>query len=262
MSTDPALNIASIPALGRNVITIASGKGGVGKTWFAITLAHAIAKTGRNALLFDGDLGLANVDIQLGLLPERDLAAVIGGKLTLEQSVTEVEGAGFFVIAGRSGSGSLALVPPPRLAALRERLLSLATQYDKLIIDLGAGVDRTVQALTAPNGVCLVVTTDEPTSLTDAYAFIKLTRPERPRADIRIVVNAVSSMADGHRTYETLTKACRNFLSFEPPLAGIIRRDPKVKESIQNQVPTLTRYPNCDAAIDVELIVENLLNAP
>ena len=260
MATEPAANLASIPALGRNVITVASGKGGVGKTWFAITLAHAMARAGRKTLLFDGDLGLANVDIQLGLMPKRDLASVISGKISLAESVMEVEGAGFFVIAGRSGSGSLALVPPPRLTALRERLLSLATQYDKLIMDLGAGVDRTVQTLTAPNGICLVVTSDEPTSLTDAYAFIKLTRAERPRADLRIVVNAVPTVADGRRTYETISKACRNFLSFDPPLAGIVRRDSKVKESIQIQVPTLTRYPNCNAAVDVDLIVEQLLH--
>ncbi len=258
MSTDAAINISQLPVLGRNVLTVASGKGGVGKTWFAITLAHALAKSGRKTLLFDGDLGLANVDIQLGLMPKRDLASVIVGKLTLAQSVIDVDELGFSVIAGRSGSGSLALLPPPRLNALREQLLLLTSSYDRVIIDLGAGVDRTVQSLPPSRGACFVVTTDEPTALTDAYAFIKLTIAERPAADIRIVINLAESLNAGQKTYETLLKACRSFLKFEPPLAGVIRRDAKVRQCIQQQKPLLTLYPNCDAAGDVERLARTI----
>lgn len=262
MSTEAAIKISQLPVLGRNVMTIASGKGGVGKTWFAITLAQALARSGRKTLLFDGDLGLANVDIQLGLMPNRDLASVIVGKLTLAQSVIDVSEVGFSVIAGRSGSGSLALLPPPRLSALREQLLLLASEYDSVIIDLGAGVDRTVQSLPPPRGACFVVTTDEPTALTDAYAFIKLTIADRPNADIRVVVNLAESHSAGEKTYETLAKACRSFLKFEPPLAGIIRRDGKVRQCIQQQKALLTLYPNCDAAVDVERLARNLPSAP
>ncbi len=262
MATIAAVDTAPIPGWGGNIISIASGKGGVGKTWFAISLAHAFSKLGRKTLLFDGDIGLANVDIQLGLMPERDLASVIAGKLTLKQSVTPIADAGFDVIAGRSGSGSLAAVPAPRLSALCEQIGALSGAYDRVIVDLGAGIDRTVRTLTAPEGICLVVATDEPTSLTDAYAFIKLTAAERPGADLRILVNMAQSQSDGTRTYETLLKACRGFLQLEPPLAGIIRRDPKVRESIQLQVPLLTRYPNSDAAEDVERVARSLLAAP
>jgi flagellar biosynthesis protein FlhG len=262
MSTDAAINISQLPVLGRNVLTVASGKGGVGKTWFAITLAHALAKSGRKTLLFDGDLGLANVDIQLGLMPKRDLASVIVGKLTLAQSVIDVDELGFSVIAGRSGSGSLALLPPPRLNALREQLLLLTSSYDRVIIDLGAGVDRTVQSLPPSRGACFVVTTDEPTALTDAYAFIKLTIAERPNADIRIVINLAESLNAGQKTYETLLKACRGFLKFEPPLAGVIRRDAKVRQCIQQQKPLLTLYPNCDAAGDVERLARTIQSPP
>jgi len=262
MSTEAAITAFPSPALGRNVLTIASGKGGVGKTWLAITLTHALAKSGRKALLFDGDLGLANVDIQLGLMPKRNLGGVIAGKLTLEQSVIPVDDVGFSVIAGRSGSSSLALLPPPRLKTLRDQLMMLAASYDRVVIDLGAGVDRTVQTLTPSLGICLVVTTDEPTALTDAYAFIKLTRAERRNADIRIVVNMATTRAAGAKTYETLLKACRSFLQFEPKLAGIIRRDTKVRQSIQQQKPLLTLYPNADAATDVEKLVGTLQDAP
>jgi len=260
MSTEAAINVSQLPLMGRNVVTIASGKGGVGKTWLAITLAHVFAKAGHRTLLFDGDLGLANVDIQLGLMPKRDLASVIAGKLTLEQSVIDVTEVGFSVIAGRSGSGSLALLPQPRLIALREQLLLLASSYDNVVIDMGAGVDRTVQTLPPPRGVCLVVTTDEPTALTDAYAFIKLTIADRPNTDIRVVINLAQTHGAGQKTYETLVKACRSFLKFEPPLAGIVRRDSKVRQCIQQQKPLLMLYPNCDAATDVERLARGLIS--
>jgi len=111
-------------------------------------------------------------------------------------------------------------------------------------------------------GMYLVLTMDEPTSLTDAYAFIKVMTIENPGTDIRIVVNMVASKQQGERTYATLLKACEGFLSISPPLAGIIRRDPHVPESIRNQTPLLTRHPNSDAAGDVVAIAGKLLETP
>ncbi len=242
-----------------NLIAVASGKGGVGKTWFAITLAHAMVRADRRMLLFDGDLGLANVDIQLGLMPQSDLGSVLGGRLSLRQSIIKHAEAGFDIIAGRSGSGSLAALPAPRILALREELIALTRNYDRVIMDLGAGLDRTVRLLTAESGLCLVLTTDEPTALTDAYAFLKVTLAERPDADLRIVVNMAESHSAGEKTYKTLATACRNFLKHEPPLAGVIRRDSRVREAIRNQAPLLTRHPNCEAAADVEAIARKLL---
>lgn len=246
------------PLRGQNVIAIASGKGGVGKTWFAITLTHALARQGRRTLLFDGDLGLANVDIQLGLMPKRDLGAVVDGIVTLQGAAHRFDEGGFDIIAGRSGSGSLANLPPFRLGQLRHDLAELARQYDTVVLDLGAGVDRTVRQLAGPAGTTLVVTTDEPTSLTDAYAFIKVTHTANPAADIRVVVNMAATDRDGERTYQTILKACRSFLNFAPPLAGIVRRDQKVRDTIRNQSPLLVRYPGSDAAQDVEQIASRL----
>ena len=257
-----AISLAAVRqarAAARNILAVASGKGGVGKTWFAVTLAHALAKAGARTLLFDGDLGLANVDIQLGLMPERDLSGVIAGQLTLRQSVTKVDAAGFDVIAGRSGSGSLSSLPPARVAAITDGLMTLAGDYDKVVIDLGAGVEETVRALTAGAGTTLVVTTAEPTALTDAYAFIKLAHAGRPGAYTRVVVNMATSEREGERTYQTILKACQNFLKISPPLAGIVRRDPRVAEAIRHQAPILNRHPNCDAADDVARIAEKLL---
>jgi flagellar biosynthesis protein FlhG len=243
----------------RDIIAVASGKGGVGKTWFSITLAHALARTGRRLLLFDGDLGLANLDIQLGLMPKHDLGAVIAGRLLLGQAVTAFADGGFDVVAGRSGSGGLVNLAASRVQTLCDDLVQLAGAYDAVVLDLGAGVDRTVRQLAHTSAICLVLATDEPTSLTDAYAFIKMIHAEQPGRDIRIIVNVANSTKEGEKTYRTLLKACEGFLKTSPPLLGIIRRDAKVRETIRNQAPLLTRYPNCEAALDVESIARRLL---
>ncbi|MFC7331720.1 MinD/ParA family protein [Rhodocista pekingensis] len=246
----------------RNVIAIASGKGGVGKTFFSITLAHALAGIGRRTLLFDGDLGLANVDIQLGLMPKRDLGQVIEGQVNLAGAVTRFGDGGFDIIAGRSGSGSLANLPPQRLQQLRTDLLDLSRSYDTVVIDLGAGVDRNVRTFAGPARTTLVVTTDEPTSITDAYAFLKLGYQSNPGADLRVVVNMAETRGQGEKTYDTLLSACRRFLKKEPPLAGIVRRDQKVREAIRSQTPLLMRSPGSDAAQDVEAIAQRLAALP
>ena len=244
---------------GPNVIAVASGKGGVGKTWFSITLSHALARSGKRVLLFDGDLGLANVDVQLGLMPKRDLNDVIRGRLGIDKVIQTYEDGGFDIIAGRSGQASLSALPSQRLTMLRDQLLEVAEDYDVVIIDLGAGVDRTVRMLSACAARTLLVTTDEPTSLTDAYAFIKLGSAAGMSKNVGVIVNQASSTAEGEKTYKTLLKACENFLRLKPPLIGMVHHDPKVKESIRHQSPILTRSPNSEAAEDVEKIARLVL---
>ena len=241
---------------GKNLIAVASGKGGVGKTWFSITLAHSLAKQGKKVLLFDGDLGLANVDVQLGLMPKRDLNDVIRGRLGLDKVAQRFEEGGFDIVAGRSGQASLSAMPSQRLTLLRDQLLEVCGLYDVVIIDLGAGVDRTVRMLSATASKTLLVTTDEPTALTDAYAFIKLGSAAGMSKNISVVVNQAFSLLDGEKTYKTLLKACENFLRLTPPLAGIIRSDSRVKDTIRHQTPILIRSPNADAAMDVQKIAE------
>ena len=245
---------------GKNIIAVASGKGGVGKTWFSVTLTHALAKEGKRVLLFDGDLGLANVDVQLGLMPKRDLNDVIRGRLSLDKVIQPFEEGGFDIVAGRSGQASLSSLPSQRLTFLRDQLLEVAEKYDVVVIDLGAGVDRTVRMMSATATRTLLITTDEPTSLTDAYAFIKLGNAAGMSKHISIVSNMAASALEGERTYRTLLKACENFLRLSPPLAGIVRLDPRVKDSIRHQTPILVRSPNTDAAEDVTKIARAMLH--
>jgi len=258
MSSAPVVHaFPTAQAAKRNIIAVASGKGGVGKTWLSITLTHALTRIGSRALLFDGDLGLANVDVQLGVTPQRDLGSVIAGQITLAQATTRHE-AGFDIIAGRSGSGSLAALPPTRLMSLRGELQELAQRYDWAVLDLGAGIERTVRLLAGQSRACLVVTTDEPTAITDAYAFIKVSALEHLADNIQIVVNMASNHREGERTYQTLARACREFLKLEPKLAGVVRRDDHVKDSIRRQTALLVRHPACDAAVDVEALAQRL----
>lgn len=243
-----------------NMLAVASGKGGVGKTWFSITLCQCMAGRGKRVLLFDGDFGLANVDIQLGLTPDRDLGDVIDNKFALRETVTKYPEGGFDILAGRSGSGYLVSVPPQKLSDLRQELFDLSTRYDTVIVDLGAGIDRVVRQMSGPAAATLVVVTDEPTSLTDAYAYIKLTYAANPQADLRVVVNMAQSLDEGRKTFETLSKVCTGFLRKSPSLAGIIRRDAKVRDTIRAQRPLLTRFPNSTAASDVDSIAMHILN--
>jgi flagellar biosynthesis protein FlhG len=215
--------------------------------------------SGKKVLLFDGDLGLANVDVQLGLMPKRDLNDVIRGRLSLDKVVQRYEEGGFDIVAGRSGQASLSSLPSQRLAHLRDQILEVADNYDVVIADLGAGVDRTVRMLSATATRTILLSTDEPTSLTDAYAFIKLGNAAGMSKNISIVVNQASSDLEGEKTYKTLLKACQNFLRLKPPLLGMVRVDPKVKESIRHQTPILIRSPNTQAAEDVEMIAEKVM---
>ena len=245
--------------LRNNIIAIASGKGGVGKTWLSATLAHLCARAGKRVLLFDGDIGLANIDVQLGLTVTHDLNGVLAGKYTLKDAITPYAEGKFDIIAGRSGSTSLATLPLEKLEKLCTALVDLSGSYDHVFVDLGAGIEQNVQTLASLASRCIVVATDEPTSLTDAYAFIKIALQGKNPPEIGVVINQAGTQKEGEGTYHTLNKACINFLQTSPLLYGIIRKDNKVKDAIRAQKSLLIRAPHSTAATDAATISIKLM---
>jgi flagellar biosynthesis protein FlhG len=240
------------------MIVVASGKGGVGKTWFSISLAQALARQGRRVLLADADLGLANIDVQLGIQPERDLVGVLSGKLTTIEAATPITNAGFDVLAGRSGTGALASLSPAALDTFMATLQGARQHWQDVVVDLGAGLDMAQRRIAAASDLLLVVATEEPTSMTDAYAVLKLHSMDNPKGISRIVINMADDRASGQRTYEALRRAAGAFLKRDIPLAGVVRRDPKVRDAIRHQTPLLTRHPSASAALDIEAIAQTL----
>ncbi len=249
-----------------SIITVASGKGGVGKTFMAITLASALAKSGKRTLLVDGDLGLANVDVQLGIAPETDLAAVAAGWVELQDAVIAVDGGadgeGFDVLPGRSGSGALAELPAEEVSRLAAGLSALALQYDFVVLDLGAGIEASCMRLARSGDKALIVITDDPSSMTDAYAFIKVLRGYAPNVEPLIAINQADTRAAGQRTYEAIARACNTFLGFRPRLGGIVMRDPKVRDAIRRQKTLISTDPQAQPVQDVIAISQMLMGQP
>lgn len=248
-TTSPRQSVA--PA---SVIAIASGKGGVGKTWLGITLAYAFARKGERTLLVDCDFSLANADVQLGLRPQSDLAAVVRGWIDIEAAVTPVLGGpnrqgGFDLLPGHSGSGALAGIKPEVLAQVAEGVSRLSPHYDRILLDCSSGLDASVMRFSCAADRVLVVTTEDPTALTDAYALIKMVRARRPDADVNLVINMAETRASGRRVYEQFAKACETFLKIRPPLAGVICRDPRVGDAVRSQTILPVRHPQ-SAAFD------------
>lgn len=191
-------------------------------------------------------------------MPERDLSGVIAGAIGLADAITRCAAGGFDILPGRSGSGALGTLDTIALERFLGVLEDGFAAYDFVLLDLGAGLDRPVRRMACWADQLVVVATDEPTSLTDAYAVMKLYRADKPGSVPSLVVNQAGSPLAGARTHATLDRACSNFLGQTIPLLGVIRRDEHVRDAIRRQTPLLSRHPACAAAEDVDAIARKL----
>lgn len=239
------------------VLTVASGKGGVGKTNLVVNLGIALAQRGLKVGILDADLGLANIDIVLGLVPPFNLVHVLRG----EKSIAEimVSGpAGVQVFAGGSGVYELANVAQWHLDRFVTGLRELDGQMDVCLIDTGAGIGRQVMSFVDAAQEAVVITTPEPTAVTDAYGLVKMLSLHNQEATVRIVVNMVDSQAEGKAVYERLRTVSRRFLGLEVEYLGCVERDAAVAKAVREQRPFVVGNPHSRAAQGVARLADTL----
>jgi flagellar biosynthesis protein FlhG len=232
-------------------VAVVSGKGGVGKTNLALNLGYALHKAGHPVLLMDCDLGLANLDVLLGLAPDKTLQDMLQPGTTSAEVVVPIEPGGFDFLPSASGAPELIDLDEDLQRLLFSKLNSIIGSYDYLLMDLGAGISRTVLSFAAMAQERLVVITPEPTSLTDGYAMIKVLHTEYGVATFNVVVNMADTRAQGDRSFERLAAACKRFLSLDIGYVGAVRSDPAVVQAVIRQVPLLKHAPTSEAGRDI-----------
>lgn len=245
------------------VYAIASGKGGVGKTSLTLNLATVLAQSGHNVLLLDGDTGLANLDVQLNVQPERDLAHVLAGQATLSDIMLPIPqlstGKGSVtLIPGRAGHSGLTNVTQPQLTTLLTDLHALSSQFTITLIDVAAGVAPAQLIMCAQSTATLLVSTPDPSSLTDAYALIKLLWQQHGTSNTRLIVNQASKI-EGPQVHTRLTTAAEKFLQLPPlPLLGIVPSDKLFATAVKSQQIAALTYPQSTAVTAIEVLAKTL----
>jgi flagellar biosynthesis protein FlhG len=238
-------------------ITVTSGKGGVGKTNVSLNLAIQLAAMGKLTCLFDADLGLANINILLGLQPERDLKDVILNGLSIPEVLIRNQ-MGVDILPGSSGVAELADLSPDKV----ERLISSfedMSGYDFILIDTSAGISKNVIGFCLASPEVLVVITPEPTSLTDAYALLKVLTLNGFKGGVRIIVNQCRDASHAKEVYNKFRAAVAKYLQVNLSPIGMIYHDPKVTEAVRRQTPLMALYPDCSAAKCIRKIAERLV---
>jgi flagellar biosynthesis protein FlhG len=228
------------------VITIASGKGGVGKTSIGLNLSLSLAGSGYKVCLFDADLGLANVNILTGLFPEAGLAEVIQKKKTLADIMIR-DYNGIDIIPGSSGVEKLADLTRSQAADLVRAFLDLAA-YDYFILDTSAGISAQVLSFCRASQEMVLVATPEPTSLTDAYSLLKVLSKQGPMPRVRVIINQVQTAASARKAYTKLKKTVHRFLKMSISPLGIVARDTNVPIAVVSQIPFFLLFPDTPAS--------------
>jgi flagellar biosynthesis protein FlhG len=237
---------------------ITSGKGGVGKTCLAVNLAFALTHQGKRILLVDGDLGLANVDVLLGLQVKANLRDILDrGADPLETVVYVHPSLG--VLPASSGVPEMANLGPADQDVLGEMLKTVAVDFDLVLVDTGAGLGPAVLWFNTLSDYSLVVMTPDPTSLTDAYALIKVLAQHYQRRHFLVVVNNVRNESEASQTFATLAQAAARFLDLQLDYLGAVPTDAAVKRALRTQAPFLEQSPESRASEGVKTIAERML---
>lgn len=233
------------------VITVTSGKGGVGKTSISVNLAIQLQKRGNRVIIMDADFGLANIEVMLGLRPRYNLADLIFKGKRMNEIITQgPEGIGF--ISGGSGIQELTHLTSEQIIGLQQSLTLLDELADVIIIDTGAGIGDSVMEFALSSDETLLVVTPEPTSITDAYAVLKAldkkVRAERREFTIKMLANRVESLAEGRELYHKLSTVAGKFLEIRVEFLGIVPQDPLLLKAVLRQSPVSLSFPRSASA--------------
>lgn len=241
------------------IVVVTSGKGGVGKTNFALNLAISLADAGKKAILLDADMGMANVDIILGLVPKYNLFHVVRQEKELKEII--IPGPhGIQIIPGGSGIFQLANMGDYELKQVIYQLGKLEGQCDFMVIDTGAGIANNVLSFAVMADDIIVLTTPEPTSLTDAYGVIKTATTREARGKYHLVVNRANSESQGIVIGQKLKSVCERFLGVEVDVLGYVAEDRAVHSAVMKQEALVVHAPKSSAAQSIRRIATRLCN--
>jgi flagellar biosynthesis protein FlhG len=230
------------------VIAVASGKGGVGKTSVSINLAAALVNAGQRTLLLDTDLGLANVDVMLGLSPRFTLADVFAGRCELRDTVLEGPN-GLMIVPAASGKRHMTELTPQQHVGLVHAFSELDMPIDTMVVDNAAGIADGVLTFCQAAQDVVVVVCDEPASVTDAYALIKVLSRERGVTRVQVLANQVQHAVEGRQLFEKLERVTSRFLDVTLSYLGAIPRDEWLRRAIQRQESVVDAFPSAPAAL-------------
>jgi len=242
------------------IITVTSGKGGVGKTSISLNLSLSLASQGNKVCLFDADLGLANVSILTGLYPKKDLESVISGQFGLNEIIIK-DYQGIDIIPGSSGVEKIADLTQTQTGTLISAFLDLE-DYDYFIFDTSAGISSQVLSFCMASHEIILVATCEPTSLTDAYSMLKVLSKYQYDCPVKVVINQVKSGKAAQKAYAQLKKTINKFLSIKVEPLGIVALDKNVRAAVISQTPFFMLFPDTIASKCIRSITRKLISKP
>jgi flagellar biosynthesis protein FlhG len=243
------------------VIAVTGGKGGVGKTNISVNLGVALSEQGHKVLLLDADLGLANVDVVLGLHPEYDLSHVLSGERTLEEVIVEGP-AGLRLVPAASGLQSMAELSTTQHAGIISAFSEIGTDIDTMIIDTAAGISDTVISFSRAAQEIVVVVCDEPASMTDAYALIKLLNRDYGVDRFRILANMVRTPQEGMDLYNKILRVTDRYLDVMLVFAGSVPYDEALRKAVKAQNPVVVASPRSKAAQAIKSLARKIETWP